>query len=172
MENCSFLPVAAALPQGGPRASLPEGGRPLLLPSVIVGSRQLCFLGVFTPAACLRLLLCAAPFAAAEMQQQEEKEGEGGEGLTFSEAMDIALGANRKRVLRVVNVSTFCLFLLSLSLLHITREDQLLFNLLLGFLALTVAFAAALNWTMALVEEEEEPQEADERGAVEDKKEQ
>ncbi|KAL8275398.1 hypothetical protein Esti_000720 [Eimeria stiedai] len=105
------------------------------------------------------------------MQPGEKEEDERG-ALSFSEAMDMAVGGGREKVLEIVNLSTVCLFALCLAMLYMTYGDDFVFNLLLGFLVLTCAFAAAFNWTMAMVKNtEEEPQEADERGAVEDKKE-
>ncbi|OEH80307.1 hypothetical protein cyc_08288 [Cyclospora cayetanensis] len=95
-----------------------------------------------------------------EMQPRGEGGEEGGaqgppeaEGpLSFNEALDMAFGANREKVLRVVNMSTLALFCLSLFMLYMAHGDALTFNLLLGFLAVTVAFAAVFNWTMNLLQ--------------------
>ena len=79
------------------------------------------------------------------MEQNEEEAGEEG-ALSFSEAMDLALGTRREKVLKVVNISTFALVCLSLVMLYMAYEDPMVFNLLLGFLAVSVAFAAVFNW--------------------------
>lgn len=66
--------------------------------------------------------------------------------LGFSEAMDLAFGSKRENVLKVVNAITCCLLLLCVGMLFMSYGDHLVFCLVLGFLAMTVAFAAAFNW--------------------------
>lgn len=78
----------------------------------------------------------------AEQQQSEQLSPL----LTFTEAMDMAVGETREKVLKVVNLSTFFLFCLSLSLLYLTRKDPYVFYLVAGFILVVAAFAGVFNW--------------------------
>ena len=79
-------------------------------------------------------------------KQQEEIEEENESPLNLSEALDWAFGTKREKTQKIINFSVFFLSLLSLSILYISRTDLFVFYLALGFLALTLAFAAVFNW--------------------------
>ncbi|KFG55861.1 putative transmembrane protein, partial [Toxoplasma gondii FOU] len=77
-----------------------------------------------------------------------EEDGGTKEELSWSEALDMLVGASPRTVWRTVNYCVPVLLLVSLFLLHLTRHDKDLFWLLSGFIVLLLAFAAALNWTL------------------------
>lgn len=78
--------------------------------------------------------------------EQNDNETGGGGALSFTEALDLAFGARREKVLKIVNISTFGVFCLSFVMLYMTYQDPMVFYLIMGFLAVTVAFAGIFNW--------------------------
>ncbi|KEP63621.1 UNVERIFIED_CONTAM: hypothetical protein HHA_310840 [Hammondia hammondi] len=93
---------------------------------------------------------CARMRRDSEETETLSREGDSGtkEELSWSEALDMLVGASPRKVWRTVNYCVPVLLLVSLFLLHLTRHDKDLLLLLSGFIFLLLAFAAALNWTL------------------------
>nr|CEL69788.1 TPA: hypothetical protein BN1204_054890 [Neospora caninum Liverpool] len=73
------------------------------------------------------------------------------EELSWAEALDMLVGTNPRQVWKTVNYCIPVLLLIALFLLYLTWNDSELVWLVSGFIALLLAFAVALNWTLCQV---------------------
>ncbi|PFH34084.1 hypothetical protein BESB_072360 [Besnoitia besnoiti] len=102
---------------------------------------------------------------ASPLERNRQKdEGE----LSWSEALDMLLGSSPRKVWRTLNYCIPALLLVSLGFMYLARDDSQLLWLFSGFIALTLAFAVALNWTLLQVlppeKDDAEASEASDQG--------